>query len=364
MSVTVLNTTASLSGKTLAKLEDTQTITGLKTFDLGSSAPFAVVSGAAKVANLDADKLDGQTGADYHDASLLTGTVPLARLGAMGPLACCCRLSLTTGVPLTIGDVTAATSVFFSPFKGNLISLYASGAWAPYTFTQLSIALGADAASLPYDVFAYVSAGAVAIERLAWTNTTTRATGIDLLQDGTYCKTGDATRRYIGTYYTTGVGQCTDSALVRGVWNYAIRAERLLQKLITTDSYTYTTATTRQWEGSTANQVAIMVGVAEDIFELEALHTSINTSANVERRIGIGEGSTTTMVDSLRTGPNVVTPANQSASHYTKLRKVPAVGYQFYAGLERSDASGTSTWIGDNGSTIAQQSGLNGKIWA
>jgi hypothetical protein len=59
MSVTVLNTTASLSGKTLAKLEDTQTITGLKTFDLGASAPFAVVSGAAVVSNLDADKLDG-----------------------------------------------------------------------------------------------------------------------------------------------------------------------------------------------------------------------------------------------------------------------------------------------------------------
>ncbi len=65
MSVSVLNTTASLTGKTLAKLEDSQTITGAKTFDLGASAPFIVVSGAAKVANLDADLLDGVDGASY-----------------------------------------------------------------------------------------------------------------------------------------------------------------------------------------------------------------------------------------------------------------------------------------------------------
>ncbi len=75
MSVTVTNTTASLSGKTLLKAEDAQTITGLKLFDLGASAPFGVVSGAAKVDNLDADKLDGAEGTAYHDASLLTGTI-------------------------------------------------------------------------------------------------------------------------------------------------------------------------------------------------------------------------------------------------------------------------------------------------
>lgn len=76
MSVTVANTTASLSGKTLAKLEDSQTFTGQKTFDLGASAPFVVVSGAAVVPNLDADKLDGEEGTDFHDAAQLTGLVP------------------------------------------------------------------------------------------------------------------------------------------------------------------------------------------------------------------------------------------------------------------------------------------------
>ena len=85
MSVTVLNTTASLSGKTLMKLEDSQTITGAKTFDLGASAPFIVISGSAKVDYLDVDKLDGETGADYHNATLLaSGTVAIARGGTAG----------------------------------------------------------------------------------------------------------------------------------------------------------------------------------------------------------------------------------------------------------------------------------------
>lgn len=83
MAVTVTNTSASLSGKTLLKAEDAQTITGLKTFNLGANAPFAVAAGALLVSNLDADKLDGQEGSYYTNASnLATGTVPTARLGS------------------------------------------------------------------------------------------------------------------------------------------------------------------------------------------------------------------------------------------------------------------------------------------
>lgn len=65
MSISVLNTDAGLSGKTIVNAEDSQTVTGLKTFDRDPSAPFAVSSGSAAVANLDADKLDGQDGAYY-----------------------------------------------------------------------------------------------------------------------------------------------------------------------------------------------------------------------------------------------------------------------------------------------------------
>ena len=82
MAVNTLNTQASLSGKTITVNENADTITGLKTFDLGTDAPFAVDNAsAAVVTNLDADKLDGQHGSHYLDATNLTNltTLPLVR---------------------------------------------------------------------------------------------------------------------------------------------------------------------------------------------------------------------------------------------------------------------------------------------
>lgn len=58
---TTANTNASVSTKTLTVNENNDTITGNKTFDRGAAtAPFTVAQAtAAKVTNLDADKLDG-----------------------------------------------------------------------------------------------------------------------------------------------------------------------------------------------------------------------------------------------------------------------------------------------------------------
>jgi hypothetical protein len=74
MSITVLNTDAGLSGKTIDTLEGDQTITGAKTFDRDPNPPFAVSSGSAVVPNLDADKLDGQEGSYYLDPANLSGS--------------------------------------------------------------------------------------------------------------------------------------------------------------------------------------------------------------------------------------------------------------------------------------------------
>lgn len=58
--ISILNTSANLSGKTVLTAEADETITGLKTFSRGASAPFAVAVGGGNVANLDADKVDGR----------------------------------------------------------------------------------------------------------------------------------------------------------------------------------------------------------------------------------------------------------------------------------------------------------------
>ncbi len=60
--VSIANTTANISGKTVILAERDFTITGAWLFSRSPSAPFSVAGGSAVVTNLDADKLRGQTG--------------------------------------------------------------------------------------------------------------------------------------------------------------------------------------------------------------------------------------------------------------------------------------------------------------
>lgn len=113
-------------------------------------------------------------------------------------------LTLVSGEPIMTAPVTAATTVYVTPYQGNRISLNDGSTWQVLSFEELAIPLGSDAADTNYDVFAYISSSAVAVERVAWTNDTTRAVPISL-EEGVLVKTGDATRRYLGTYRTTAV---------------------------------------------------------------------------------------------------------------------------------------------------------------
>ena len=79
--IQVTNTDADLSDNTLLTEENAYTITGLHTFSRSTNAPFAVNSGAAVVANLDADKLDGQQGSYYIDPTNLSSAVAVNKGG-------------------------------------------------------------------------------------------------------------------------------------------------------------------------------------------------------------------------------------------------------------------------------------------
>ncbi len=53
----------------------------------------------------------------------------------------CGRLTLTTATPITAADVTAATTLYFTPYRGDKIALYTGSVWQIKTFTELSIKL-------------------------------------------------------------------------------------------------------------------------------------------------------------------------------------------------------------------------------
>lgn len=275
------------------------------------------------------------------------------------------RLTLTSGTPVTTSDVTAATTVYFTPNgNGNRIALYDGSAWQIVSFSELSIALGSDAANTNYDVFAYLNAGAVAIERLAWTNDTTRATAL-ALQNGVWVKSGDATRRYLGSYRTTStIGQTEDSELRRFVFNASSknRARRSLRVIEATDNWTYTTATFRQVRASTANQVGVLIGLPGAMVELSAFAIASNSGGNVSICTAIGEDSTSTPIAGqiLHAGTAQVGINGPASAH---IRRLPAVGYHFYVWQEFSGAAGTTTWVGDDGVAF-RQTGMIGSVMA
>lgn len=271
------------------------------------------------------------------------------------------RLTLTSATPVTTSDVTAATTVYWTPFRGSRCALYDGTTWTITNYTELSIALGSDAADTNYDVFFYSNSGTPAVERVAWTNATTRATALTTV-NGVLVKSSDTTKRYVGTYRTTGsVGQTEDSFAKRFVWNYYNRVRRGLRVTDSTDSWTYTTAAFRQANNAATNQVAVVVGVAEALVSLHANHSAQNSAGITLISTGIGEDSATVAATgSLMefTGAPATTNVNMSAT----VHRYPAVGYHYYAWLEYSAASGTTTWYGDAGTATVVQNGLSGFI--
>jgi hypothetical protein len=277
-------------------------------------------------------------------------------------MLCCGRLTLTSGVPVTTADVTAATTVYFTPFRGNLIGLHDGGHWQVVAFSERSLSLGSDAANTNYDLFGYYNSGALALERTAWTNPTTRSVALTVL-DGVLVKSSDLTRRYLGTYRTSNaVGQTEDTAQRRYVWNYYQRLPRPVRVTPTTDSWTYTTPTFRDANGDASNSIAVLIGVAEVTVDLRLVVSASNSTGTAGLAVAIGEDVTNAAASgSLMV--NVISPTAGSVVFLTaSLVKSPAVGLHSYFWLEFSTAAGTTTWYGDFGSPATLQSGITGTI--
>lgn len=274
------------------------------------------------------------------------------------------RLTLTSATPVTTADVSAATTLFFTPYQGNRLALYNSTktAWELLTFSEISIPLVGLTASTPYDVWAYNNSGTAALELTAWTSATARATAL-ALQDGVLVKSGTATRRYLGTVYIDATGgQTDDTAAKRYLWNYYHRVRRSLRVVDATASWSYSTNTVRQANGNPANQVDVVVGVAEALLDLSQQVAMTNTNAAWQAYASIGEDSTTTIATGvvLTTTTGAGGTANKYDLSTTRLVKYPAIGRHFYAWVEASITAATTTWLGTNGALNV--AGITGSI--
>lgn len=268
------------------------------------------------------------------------------------------RLTLTSGTPVTTTDVTGATVIYCAPYKGNQIALYDGSNWNTRTSAQFSLSLGTLTSGLPYDVFCYDNSGTPTLEFTAWTNDTTRATALTY-QDGVLVRSGATTRRYLGTFYTTATTTTEDSLTNRYLWNFYNRVMRPMERYDATATWTYTTATYRQANGSTSNQLNYVCGVAEDAVEATVQSNAQNSSVAVSIQTGVGVDSTS-VVNGLSPRTEIINNG-QLYCVQSFYRGIPGVGRHYLAWLEWSEATGTTTWSGTNAPV---KSGIIGSVMA
>lgn len=279
------------------------------------------------------------------------------------------RLTTESGVPVSQSSRLAQTTLYFTPYKGNQITLWDGTEWLTIVFSEVTLPLGTLTAALCYDVFGYLSSGVLALEMLAWTSSSARATAVTL-QDGVYCKSGDKTRLYLGTFYTSSTTTTEDSTGAatssvggqRYLWNYYNRIARHAAVIDTTNNWSYTTNTCRQARATAGNKIEFVIGIPED--QLHAyLVASANISGNVNAvRTGIGLDTTTVITplsgNCFNSGASTINGC--MVSQYMSDNTMTA-GYHYLSWNEVGGGAGTCLFLGDNGHD-GTQSGLQAMI--
>lgn len=351
------------------------------------------------------------------------------------------RLTLESGVAVSTSDQQAKSTLYFTPYRGNVIWLYDGTSGAGYPFSQLSLSLSGYDRHRLYDIFCYLNAGTPALEALGWTAPTsgsisgvtnanppvvtsaahplavgdivtvygvvgatgvngtfrvsaiatntftlqtlaaanpgapgayssggawvkkysgnTRATAL-ALQNGVLVKSGDATRRYLGTIcINANGGETDDTTAFRLVYNYYNRvAASLINPIETTDSWSYTVSTWRAGNNNFANRAEFVLGATEQMLHVEV---TVYASTGVSSSAGsVGVGLDSTSANSAQILESISTNAERNIT--TRYQGMPAsAGLHFVHWLEIRRV-GTVNFYGDFGDPVYFQSGLIGML--
>jgi len=299
------------------------------------------------------------TAIDQNSIHTETGDTLRSLLSYTEPLLCQGRLTLVSGNPVTVNDVSAAGTLYFTPFRGNQIALYSPLGWRLRTFAELELNLAGMAGGKNYDIFLSDQNGILTMQAEAWTADITRAIALSW-QDGVAVKSGAPECRYLGTIRTSASGQSEDSQLKRFVWNASNRCVRKLRVIESTTSWTYTSRTPRPFNNNIANRLEVVLGLLEDSLQVTFCAFG-RVSSSAFFSIGLGVDSTS------EDDPMVIKNAGSSTSGdgitavYCGLPG--QAGYHYIQLLEIGGNSVTTTFFGNNG-TGTDQAGACGFVMA
>lgn len=288
----------------------------------------------------------------------------------------------TEFVPTT--DVSAATSVFYRPFRGNLIPIPDGANIRVREFAIQTLTLvAAHAANTILDVFGFDDNGTFRIGTgPAWATATAgsgaRGTGagtteLDYLKGLPVNKVAMTVRNgsttysvaarcgvYLGSLSMDGTnGQISCHAAYGqsrkwGVWNAFNRVPIFMKAGDATATWTYDTNTVRAANGAAANSLQIFAGLPEEMFELRATGYrggTLGTNQSTQGAVGIGYNVTNAFSGQV----GEVNFTNSTASNIVCTETLvgeylapAAIGIQNITLCERggSGTAGTVTWAG------------------
>lgn len=308
------------------------------------------------------------------------------------------RLTLTTQTPVINADVTAATTVYYTPYIGLLAPIYNGTIFVPLSIvSELSLGLvAAHAASQIYDLYLFLvsgvvtlgsgpswaagsggsvtagscargtGAGGAALSRL--NGTLTNAVSMTMTYGPSGSTTTVAANRgtYVGSMFmdaTNGQVSCYVSwgqTRKWGLWNAYNRAPITVQCGDSTASWGYNSGTIREANGSTANTIVIFSGLAEEPYALSYTDESSSSGSGGSGLgivIGIGFNTTTAFAGqrgsfqmSVSAG---VTSINIVASMTGTYAPSASLGINNVYALEQATNAG-ATMLGTTASMILQ----------
>jgi len=300
------------------------------------------------------------------DASTATGLKWAAAAAAGGDFSVCDgRLTLTTAVPVTTADVTAAATLYFTPYKGSKVGLYdGASAWTVYDFTELSLSLVGYTASKPYDIWIYDNSGTPTLDSTIWTDGTTRATAL-AVQDGILVKTGATDRRYLGTIYINSSGaQTDDSEAKRNVWNYYNRKPRKVRYTPGDANWTYNNATWRACNNNTGYRVEFVTGVAEDVIDVKASILFTDLAAGDYCYFGLGLDVTNALSSTFAWEVySTDAAAVINFNTLTAYNEIPAAGFHFLQMVESVPGGTVSVYLKAS-NNVNSRNGIYGNVFS
>jgi len=265
------------------------------------------------------------------------------------------------------------TRIWLCPRFGSEIALWVVvngvGVWRIFHVaeSQYFYDLSGRTSFTPFDLFVYAdpTTSVLNFEVINWSSQTARATNLQVAY-GVYVKSGDFSRRYMGTCFPRSATQYTLTRVRNGsnfckldLWNMYYRRMFTMIVQEPTASWSYDTSTWRAANGSADNAAEFTVGLRDDGYTANVIHAARTTAGGTGNRIGTAVGINSTTVPSGVRGMPSMFAAVGTIEFSACMVELPRLGTTKLTWLERGPGGGGTTTFcgndddGDTGMTVS-----------